>query len=175
MDSIFNSKSAACGWSWHVLTENDIPSVLEIMYSNSDYFRHDPPLPDTESIRRDMNLFPEGCRREDKHYLGCFRDGRLAAVLDLIEHYPFEQCAWIGFFMIHSSLQNKGYGSELVRNTEDVLFTAGYKEIQLAYITSNIHAEHFWKKNGYHPEGTVKQRGSHQAAVLRKRTGKKEI
>ena len=59
----------------------------------------------------DMTALPPEKCAEDKHYLGFFDGETLIAVLDLIERYPKNDTAYIGFFMTKKERQGYGLGS----------------------------------------------------------------
>ena len=71
-----------------------------------------------------MTALPPGKCAADKHYLGFFDRETLVAVLDLIERYPQDDTAYIGFFMTK-------------------------KEVRLAVDRGNPQSKAFWEKNGF--------------------------
>ena len=91
--------------SYHVrmLTDCDIPLILDLCKKNAQFYDHCPPFVTTESIRNDMCALPlrKMDEPQDKYYLGYFDDAeQLLAVMDFIDHYPTEQSCFIGFFMM---------------------------------------------------------------------------
>ena len=105
---------------------------------------------------------------EDKYYLGFWRDGALAAVLDLILRYPNEHTAFIGFFMLDAALQGRGEGSRIAG---EILRALGreFGAVRLAYVRTNPQSGHFWKKNGFLPTGAVMRTEAYEAVVLERR------
>ena len=81
------------------LTAADVDTILVFCEGNEQFYRYHPPLATRESILEDVTALPPGKCVADKHYLGFFDGERLVAVLDLIERYPQDDTAYIGFFM----------------------------------------------------------------------------
>lgn len=75
----------------------------------------------------------------------------MVAVLDLIDGYPQQDIAYIGFFMVDVAFQHSGIGSEIISTVSEYLCSNGYSSIRLAWIKGNPQAEHFWRKNGFVP------------------------
>lgn len=97
----------------------------------------------------DLHITPPGVEASDKYYLGFFRDGALEAVLDLIEGYPDEEYAFIGFFMVNAALQGRQIGSRLIGEICAYLKKAGKKKVRLGIAEDNPQANHFWRKNRF--------------------------
>lgn len=81
------------------LTAGDVDKILALCAENEQFYRYHPPLATRESVLEDMTALPPGKCAADKHYLGFFDRETLVAVLDLIERYPQDDTAYIGFFM----------------------------------------------------------------------------
>lgn len=134
------------------LTTNDIPTILALCEKNVRFYEHCPPFATARTLEADMAALPQrkSGHPEDKYYLGYFeRSGRLAAVLDLIDHYPTEQSCFIGFFMMESALQGQGRGSQIITELCNDLTRQDYQFIRLGYVDGNKQSEHFWKKNQF--------------------------
>ena len=131
------------------LNEGDIPAVLALCAGNGLYYRYCPPFVSEESVRLDMSALPPGRKIADKHYLGYFKDGRLIAVLDLIEGYPNADTAFIGFFMVEASLQGAGVGSGMIGELCRFLHGCGFSAVRLGWVKGNPQAERFWHRNGF--------------------------
>ena len=141
------------------ITPQDVPAVLALCRSNPLYYRHCPPNPGTESIFADMAALPPGKTPQDKHYLGIRKDGRLAAVWDLVCGFPDARTAFWGFFMVDAALQGQGFGSATV-DALCSLLAPHFDHIRLGFVSTNPQSRHFWLKNGFVPTGAV----SHQEA-----------
>lgn len=131
------------------LTENDIGAVYKLCSGNAYYYEYCPPCVTKESIKRDMTAVPPGFPASDKFYLGFYDGERLLAVMDLLNGYPRENIAYIGFFMVDSSIQKKGIGTSMIAEVCEYLKAAGFYSVQLAWVKGNPQAEHFWIKNHF--------------------------
>ena len=67
-----------------------------------------------QSIYDDMDALPPGRTVANKHYVGFWSGGELVAVLDLVEDYPREDTAMLGFFMMDARHQGDD-GTESVK------------------------------------------------------------
>ena len=92
---------------------------------------------------------PPGKVIEDKYYIGICQDGKLIAVMDLIDGYPENDIAYIGFFMTDILRQNEGVGTAIIEELCGYLAEQGYRSVRLAWVKGNPQSEHFWMKNGF--------------------------
>ena len=81
------------------LDVDDIEAVRHICLSNPLFYEYTQARPGYEDIQRDMTALPDGKGPEDKYYVGFFDERGMIAVMDLIDGYPDEQTAFIGFFI----------------------------------------------------------------------------
>lgn len=102
-----------------------------------------------ESIIEDMKALPPGKTYEDKYYIGFFEGDVLVAMMDLILGYPSDEIAFIGLFMTNVQHQNKGVGSQVIREVCDELKQLGYQKVRLGVDKGNPQSHAFWKKNGF--------------------------
>ena len=93
------------------LTAGDVDKILALCAENEQFYCYHPPLATRESVLEDMTALPPGKCTVDKHYLGFFDRETLVAVLDLIERYPQDDTAYIGFFMTKKERQGRGLGT----------------------------------------------------------------
>lgn len=156
----------APGYDIRPLTEEDVPAVLALCEGNPLFYKHCPPPPTAEGIRRDLTALPPGRTPADKHFLGFWRDGRLAAVLDLIEGYPAADTAWIGLFMTARETQGAGIGSAIVRQVLLCLKNLGFARVGLAYAKGNPQSRAFWQKNGFCCTGKEKPSDGYTAVIM---------
>lgn len=133
------------------LTSADVPAVLRLMQGNTLYFRYcgGDAVPSEASILRDMSIVPGNKTLEDKYYVGFFRDETLAAIMDLIDGYPENDIAFVGFFMMNASLQGTGEGTKIISRLCTKLKALGIGRIRLGIDKGNPQSTHFWKKNGF--------------------------
>lgn len=123
--------------------------MMLIKYKNHLYYQYCPPYVTRKSIESDMRALPDNVDFKDKYYVGYFKNGKLIAILDLIDGYPKKDIVFIGFFMVDSIRQKSGIGSAIVNELIDYLTTLEYKEVCLGWINGNPQAEHFWIQNGF--------------------------
>lgn len=131
------------------LEDRDVDLIYQISIGNPVFYKYCPPFVTKESIRNDMSALPPNKSKEDKFYIGFFRQEELIAILDLIVKYPDDETAYIGLYMMNREYQGKGIGSELLEGCAVYLKNAGFRYMQLAYAKGNMQSESFWVKNGF--------------------------
>ena len=131
------------------MDDSDADCILELCRGNTQFYEYCQASPTKEQVLTDLHITPPGVGVTDKYYIGFYRDGVLAAVMDLIDGYPEPETAFIGFFMMKKELQGKGAGSAVIRETASYLKTVGKTAIRLAIDKDNPQSTHFWKKNGF--------------------------
>ena len=132
------------------LTKDDIPLVYRLCKTNPQYYKSHSLSLDEELIVEDMTLCPPGKSSDDKYYVGYFDgDKRLIAILDLIDGYPTEDTAYIGFFMTDANSGGRGIGSDIITELCGYLSKTGFRSIRLAYGKSNPQSSGFWQKNQF--------------------------
>ena len=131
------------------LTAADVDEILALCAGNEQFYRYHPPLATRESILEDMTVLPPGKCTEEKHYLGFFDGETLIAVLDLIERYPQDDTAYIGFFMTKKERQGCGLGTALIGALLDELRRERLCKVRLAVDRGNPQSKAFWEKNGF--------------------------
>lgn len=96
-------------YSVRFLKENDIDLVIDVCNGNPLFYEYTIARPTKENLLEDMRLTPPGIDLKDKYYVGYFDNETLVAVLDLIDGWPSEEVAYIGFFYDESFLSRKEY------------------------------------------------------------------
>ena len=127
----------------------DAEEILALCRENTLYYQYCGMEPTLEQVLSDLRVAPPGIGPEDKHYVGFYEGGSLAAVMDLIDGYPAPEVAFIGFFMVRADLQGRGVGTGIVGDVCAYLRQAGKNAVRLAIAEDNPQANHFWKKNGF--------------------------
>lgn len=150
------------------LTPQDLLAIYALSVGNPLFYQHCPPFVTEESILEDMQALPPGKTSEDKYYLGFWDKEQLIAILDLIINYPDEQTAFIGLFMMQSSMQGAGTGSRIIQECAQYLKGEGYLYLRLGYAKGNPQSEHFWKKNGFENTGIEREGSDYTVVVLQK-------
>ena len=131
------------------LTESDIWLIYNLCLGNQQYYEYCSKEPSIDIIKDDMTITPPGKCVSDKYYVGFFDGERLIAALDLIDGYPEDDIAFIGFFMLAKELQGQGLGSLISEEICDYLKSIGFKKVRLGIDKDNPQSNHFWKKNGF--------------------------
>ena len=132
------------------LDDSDVDEILELCLGNTLFYKYAQAEPTREHILDDLHIAPPGKTDSDKYYVGFYRGNELVAVMDLIDGFPEDDIAFIGFFMMESGLQGRGIGTRLISEVADYLKSLGFKTIRLAIDKDNPQSNHFWKKNGFH-------------------------
>lgn len=133
------------------LTPADVPAVLRLMQGNTLYFQYcgGDAVPSEQSILRDMSIVPGKKTLEDKYYVGFYRGETLAAIMDLIDGYPEDDIAFVGFFMMDITLQGTGEGTKIISRLCAELKNLGIYRVRLGIDKGNPQSTHFWRKNGF--------------------------
>ena len=131
------------------LTDADLAPVYDLCLQNTQFYQYCGKQPSRELIQSDMKLTPPGKALSDKYYVGFFDSETLIAVMDLIDGYPDEATAYIGFFMMAKDRQGRGLGSRLIAEVCGYLKGAGFQKVRLGIDKDNPQSNHFWKKNGF--------------------------
>ena len=141
------------GFSVRRLNETDMDDIFSLCAENTTYYAHLRKTPSRELISDDMTALPRGKSPADKYFLGFYDGGTLIAVMDLIDGYPDDTTAYIGFFMMRKDRQYRGIGTGIVAEVCDKLASFGFAQIKLAYVDTNKQAKCFWEKCGFIPDG----------------------
>ena len=132
------------------LHKEDLEEIYALSCGNPIFYQYHPPFVTRESILQDMQALPSHKSKDDKLYVGFFKEQTLVAVMDLILHYPVEKTAFIGLFMMHAQYQKKGIGSSLLKEIRSSLTELGFEKIRLAVDKGNPQSYAFWSKNNFH-------------------------
>lgn len=73
----------------------------------------------------------------------------MAAVMDLIEHYPQPGTALLGFFAMNAKLQGQGIGTTIISDSLSYLAQLGFEKVRLGIDKGNPQSKAFWLKNGF--------------------------
>lgn len=150
------------------LTEAELPVLYAFCRENTTYYNYMKSQPTLENLREDMTALPPGRRLEDKHFVGYWKKDRLVAVLDLIEGYPNEETAYIGWFILNRQLQGLGIGKQLIRELLAVISCSGFSFVELGYIEDNKEARAFWEGQGFFPTGREVDTESYRIVCMKK-------
>lgn len=131
------------------LEVSDIDDIVGLCRQNTVFYKYTEARPTRETILDDMKAPPPGIDPSEKYYFGFFEDQELIAVMDLVDGYPNEDIAYIGFFMMNLKHQGHKKGSAIIKETTDYLKSIGKTAIRLAIDKGNPQSAHFWNKNGF--------------------------
>ena len=127
----------------------DVDAILRLCRGNTQYYAYCGAEASRELILSDLSVTPPGVDLSAKYYVGFCRDDALIAVMDLIDGYPEEDMAFIGFFMTDRAFQGQGLGSAIITELSAYLKSLGKTAIRLGIDKGNPQSTHFWKKNGF--------------------------
>lgn len=131
------------------LTVSDLDTIIALCRQNALFYQYTQARPTREEIQNDMTATPPGTDLSEKYYVGFFEAGELIAVMDLIDGYPGEDIAYIGFFMMNLKYQGKQTGTAIIAGVTEYLGETGKTAVRLAIDKGNPQSTHFWKKNGF--------------------------
>ena len=80
-------------------TEAELPALLELCRGNPLYYAHMGEQLSIEALRADLTALPPGRTIRDKYFFGLYRDGKLAAAMDLIDGHRAPGEAYLGWFI----------------------------------------------------------------------------
>lgn len=150
------------------MVPEDIDVIYDLSVGNPMYYKYCPPNVTRDSIFVDMNALPPHCMKEDKYYIGFFKENKLIAIMDLIIGFPEKDIAYIGFFMVNKKVQGAGIGSQIINECLDYLKENDIYSVQLAYAKGNPQSEAFWKKKGFVLTGTETNHGGYVSVSMEK-------
>ncbi len=151
------------------LRETDVEDIYKLCLGNELYYKYCPPPVTEESILADMNALPPNKSKEDKHYIGFYDKDKLIAVIDLIDGFPDDKTAFIGFFMTDTSVQNNGVGSRIITELCEDLYSRDFSFVRLGWVKGNPQAEHFWKKNGFAETGETSETEEYKVVLAQRK------
>ena len=131
------------------LTESDINLIYDFCSKNKQFYLYCGQDVSKESILNDIHITPPDIPMNQKHYIGFFEENTMIALMDLIDGYPDEETAFIGFFMVKHDLHNQGIGTAIITELSSVLADYGFTHCRLGIDQNNPVGLHFWKKNDF--------------------------
>lgn len=127
----------------------DAKLIYDMTSKNLQFYEYCGRMNTLEDIYSDLKIVPPGVNIKDKYYVGFFCEGELIAVVDLINGFPNEITAYIGFFMMNHAYQGKGLGTQMITELLDYLNSMGIKKVRLGYDKENPQSSHFWRKQKF--------------------------
>ncbi len=166
MNLEFNQLSAC--YEVRNIKEENLTEVLKLCQGNPAYYEKMHSSVTMDSIKHDFTALPPNKEYEDKHFLGYYKQEKLIAVMDLIEAYPNESTAWIGWFMMDKKYQGKGKGTKIITELMEYLKKTGYLSVELGYIKGNLQSEKFWIKNKFTAAGRKAKTADYTIIVMKR-------
>ena len=156
-----------------ILSEDDVDAVLNITAGNPLFYEYTEARGTREAILSDMQALPPGKAPEDKYYFGFFEADHLLAVMDLIDGYPDEETAFIGFFMMDPRFQGKGIGSGIIRDACAYLQQQGFTKVRLCINKGNPQSSRFWHRSGF--QDLYEAERGNETVIIAERDLKEEL
>lgn len=150
------------------IKEEDLNEVLTLCLGNKEYYDYLHEQPTIENLKADLSAVPPGKTVDDKYFMGFYEENHLVAILDFILRYPSDDTAYIGWLIVDQQQQGKGIASQIVEMICARSQQAGFQKIELGCIKGYAHAQNFWKKHGFLPNGRSKQMKDITMLVLSK-------
>lgn len=150
------------------ITHAEVKQVFSLCKENEMFYQYCPPFVTEKSIIDDLKAVPNGKSKKDKYYVGFFDGNRLIAVMDLIDAYPDESTALIGFFMTNTSIQNQGVGTQIIQELSQYLKSQRHNHIRLGWAKGNPQSESFWHKNGFSETGVSYEANNYTVIVAQR-------
>ena len=70
--------------------------------------------------------------------------------------------------MMNKAYQNKGLGSDIIKDTLSFLSKENFSYVCLGYMKGNKQSEHFWIKNDFTPTGVETDNGQGIVVVMQR-------
>lgn len=143
-----------------LLDMDDIDDVQQLCMRCDDYFHIVEGMPPSEDAAQEiLESLPPGKYKEDKFVAGIFnKDGRLAALADIVLDYPSMGTWILGLLLIDPGERNKGLGRSIHGGIMRWAATSGAKKLRIGVAEDNINALRFWTHLGYMEKDRVARR-----------------
>ena len=146
---MFDLSKFSTQYSVRYMSDSDADEILAFCLQNEQYYRYCGKQPSRELILRDLHITPPNTPSEAKYYVGYYEENNLVAVMDLIDGYPDNETAFIGFFMMSRPLQGRQIGTYIIQELCLYLKETGMERVLLGIDKENPQSNHFWAKNGF--------------------------
>ena len=162
----FNINNIFKNYTVKEITEVNAIEVYKVMENNPFYFENLKENASLEHVLNDIKALPPNKGYEDKYYFGLYKDNELICVIDLIDSFPTDKTAFLGFFMINKSYQSKGIGSSIIDALASYLKIFDIEYIRLGYVKTNNQSKAFWYKNKFKPTGVESKHNNYTIVFL---------
>ena len=141
--------------------------VYDLCVGNPQFYDYYKTGPSKDNVVYALTATPPDTDIADKYFIGFYEEETLVAIMDLVDGYPRDDIAYIGFFMMNPSYQGKQIGTAIIDEVVAYLKSIGMSEIRLAIDKENPQSNHFWKKNGFEVLGEVEDDGMTKLVAAR--------
>ena len=140
------------------LHEGDLESVTEFCQECSAFFTLVAgETPAAETALHLLVARPPEVAPTQKHVIGFTRNGKLVAVVDLLEGFPVESDWYAGLLLLAPHESGSGLGTLIWDATETWIRAAGGRHVRLIVQQQNPGAARFWRSAGFMTHGEVEQ------------------
>lgn len=87
------------------LSDENVDAIYLLCNKDTLYYEYCPPFITHQGILNDVKELPPGKTIEEKYNIGFYHQEKLIAVMDLIDGFPEDDIAYIGFFMTDTSIK----------------------------------------------------------------------
>jgi len=133
------------GYETAPISRANYADVWEVYESNPDYFvMHKGRVAEFADVLDTFERLVEGYDSTKQYFVGFWRDGCCAAVLELLPDFPYEGELWLSEIIVHGGLHGQGLGSKIVQAV--IAAAKAYSQIKLG---TDPHLSKFWQKHGF--------------------------
>ena len=151
------------------IDDSNIDEVFELCKQNTNYYAHLKEQVTLDGVKSIISELPPNTTLNNKYFLGFYLNDKLVAILDLIDGYPKEHCAFIGLFMVDINLQGLGLGKNIIKQLLRFLKNKKYISCDLGVIETNVEATEFWNKLGFTKTGQIFNHEKYNVIMMRRK------
>lgn len=151
------------------ITKDNAIEVFDIMKDNPLYFENLKEEASLNHVYHDIEALPPNKEYKDKYYFGLYDNDEMIAIVDLIDSFPNNETAFIGFFMMNKKYQLQAIGSSIINEMIAYLKNIGLKYIRLGYVKTNNQSKGFWYKNQFKPTGVESKNDNYTVVILERK------
>jgi len=132
-----------------LLTNRNRKDIINLYQKCGDFF--DMTLGEMPKDCHDLlDDLPPGCSSDDKRVIGFYGDNNdLIAIVDIVDGYPDQTTAIIGFMLIDPKYRRMGLGRKIESYLREISLSRGMHKLRLVIIEENIPSIKFWTSLGY--------------------------
>ncbi len=132
-----------------ILTNKDSKDIMKLFYQSKDFFKKT-----LGFMPRDcydlLNEVPKGARNADKRVFGFFDDdNELTGICDVLDGYPEETTATIGFLLVRPDARRQHIGSVIMERIEALARKRGINKLRAIYEETNTKAAEFFASHSF--------------------------